>query len=93
MKNETREWMIAIGANPSTLERVERDMCTYSINFQISQLEELDGIRAERVEEQIVSYLCSIARDGDKAYDTAINAIQRTLSAVVGAMIMKNSEP
>lgn len=93
MKKETREWMIAVGANLSTLEHVERDMCTYSISFQLSQLEELDGIRAERVEEQIVSYLCSIAKDGDQAYDTTINAIQRTLSAVVGAMIMKNSEP
>lgn len=93
MKEETREWMIAVGGNPSTLERVESDMRTYSINFQLSQLEELDGIQAEQVEENIVSYLCSIARDDDKAqYQATINAIQRTLLAIVGAVITKNSE-
>ena len=93
MKKETREWMIAVGANQSTLERVESDMRTNSINCQIAQLEELDGIRAERVEENIVSYLCTMVREGDKTYETAINTIQRTLAAVVGAAIMKNSEP
>ena len=93
MKKEMREWMIAVGANPSTLDRVERDIRTNSINCQIAQLEELDGIPAERVEENIVSYLCSMARDDDKTYETAINTIQRTLAAVVGAVIMKNSEP
>lgn len=92
MKKETREWMIAVGGNPSTLERVESDMRTNSINFQISQLEELDGIRAERVEENIVSYLYSMAREDDKTYETAINTIQRTLSAVVSAVIMRNDE-
>ena len=92
MKRETREWMIAVGVNPSTLDRVESDMRTNSINCQISQLEELDGIQAERVEENIISYLCSILRDDDKKqYETAIYAIQRTLSAVVSAVIMKNS--
>ena len=94
MKEETREWMIAVGGNPSTLERVEGDMRTYSINFEIKQLEELEGLPAERVEENLVSYLCSIARDDDETqYNTAINTIQRTLSAVVSAVIMKNSEP
>ena len=91
MKKETREWMITVGANPSTLDRVESDMRN-SINFQISQLEELDGIPAERVEENIVSYLCTMVREDDKTYETAINTIQRTLAAVVGAAIMKNSE-
>lgn len=93
MKREAREWMIATGTKASTLERVERDMCTYSINFQISQLEEMEGIPAEQVEENIISYLCSMMRDYDKTqYETAINTIQRTLIAVVGAVIMKNSE-
>ena len=93
MKKETREWMIAVGANPSTLDRVESDMRTNSINCQIAQLEELDGIPAERVEENLVSYLCTIARDYDKEqYDMAVSTIQRTLSAVVGAAIMKNAD-
>ena len=94
MKKETREWMIAVGANPSTLDLVESDMRTNSINFKIAELEELDGISAERVEENIVSYLCTIARDYDKEqYDTAVSTIQRTLSAVVGAVIIRNAEP
>ena len=93
MKKETREWMIEVGGDPLTLERVESDMRTNSINFKIDELEELDGIPAERVEENIVSYLCSMAKDDDKTYETAINTIQRTLAAVVGAVIIKNAEP
>ena len=93
MKNETREWMLEVGGDPSTLDRVESDMRTNSINFKIDELEELDGIPAERVEENLVSYLCTIARDYDKEqYDMAVSTIQRTLSAVVGAAIMKNAD-
>ena len=88
MRYETKEWMIAVGVNPSTLERVERDMRTNSINHLMKQLEELDSVPAEQIEENLVSYLCSVARDDDN-YEAAINAIQRTLSAVIGAVIMK----
>lgn len=92
MKKETREWMIAVGANLSTLERVESDMRSNSIISQMVQLEKLDGIPAEQVEENIASYLYSMLRDDDKKqYETAIYAIQRTLSAVASAVIMKNS--